>query len=173
MPSSKKTPNIQLNDWTGNEYVKRQDFCDDNNKIDTEIGNLKESIKNIDLVDSKVKVTDLNNKFTGTTLDKVLDEIDDKIKETRNKIDEKLKITYSEVTLEASSWSEQTYSLEATYPSTVYDLEVELSGNATKELAKVWSRAIPVESPDGKNIIKLLGIVPSVNIPVRVKAVKK
>lgn len=142
-------------------------------KIDTEIGELKESIKNIDLVDSKVKVTDLNNKFTATTLDKVLDEIDDKIKETRNKIDEKLKITYSEVTLESSKWSGQTYSLEATYPSATYDIEIELSGNATKELAKVWSRAIPVESPDGKNIIKLLGIVPSVNIPVRVKAVKK
>lgn len=173
MPSAKKTPNIQLNQWVGEEYVKRQDFVDDNLKIDTEIGELKESIKNIDLVDSKVKVTDTNNKFTGTTLDKVLDEIDDKIVDTSNKIDEKLKITYTEVTLEASSWSGRTYSLEATYPSNTYDLEVELSGNATKELAKVWSRAIPVESPDGKNIIKLLGIVPSVNIPVRVKAVKK
>lgn len=86
MPSSKKTPNIGLNDWTGNEYVKRQDFCDDNNKIDTEIGKLKESIKNIDLVDNKVKVTDLNNKFTGTTLDKVLDEIDDNIKGNTDKI---------------------------------------------------------------------------------------
>ena len=87
MPSSKKTPNIGLNDWTGNEYVKRQDFCDDNLKIDTEIGNLKKSMENIDLVDSKVKVTDLNNKFTGTTLDKVLDEIDDKIVDTSDKVD--------------------------------------------------------------------------------------
>lgn len=87
MPSSKKTPNIGLNDWTGNEYVKRQDFCDDNNKIDTEIGKLKESIKNIDLVDSKVQVEDKNNKFTATTLDKVLDEIDDKIVDTSNKVD--------------------------------------------------------------------------------------
>lgn len=87
MPSSKKTPNIGLNDWTGNEYVKRQDFCDDNLKIDTEIGNLKKSMENIDLVDSKVKVTDLNNKFTGTTLDKVLDEIDDKIIDTSYKVD--------------------------------------------------------------------------------------
>lgn len=87
MPSAKKTPNISLNDWTGNEYVKRQDFCDDNNKIDTEIGKLKESIKNIDLVDSKVQVEDKNNKFTATTLDKVLDEIDDKIVDTSNKVD--------------------------------------------------------------------------------------
>ena len=56
-------------------------------KIDTEIGNLKKSIENIDLVDSKVQVEDKNNKFTGTTLDKVLDEIDDKIKDTSDKVD--------------------------------------------------------------------------------------
>lgn len=87
MPSAKKTPNIQLNQWVGEEYVKRQDFVDDNLKIDEEIGNLKESIKNIDLVDSKVKVTDTNNKFTGTTLDKVLEEIDDKIVDTSDKVD--------------------------------------------------------------------------------------
>lgn len=87
MPSAKKTPNIQLNQWVGEEYVKRQDFVDDNLKIDTEIGNLKKSMENIDLVDSKVKVTDLNNKFTATTLDKVLDEIDDKIDDTSNKVE--------------------------------------------------------------------------------------
>lgn len=87
MPSAKKTPNINLNNWSGNERVYRQDFCDDNLKIDTEIGDLKEAIKNIDLVDSKVKITDKNNKFTGTTLDVVLDEIDDSIKENTNKID--------------------------------------------------------------------------------------
>ena len=87
MPSAKKTPNIGLNNWVGEEYVKRQDFVDDNLKIDTEIGNLKKSMENIDLVDSKVKVTDTNNKFTATTLDKVLDEIDDKIVDTNDKVD--------------------------------------------------------------------------------------
>ena len=85
----------------------------------------------------------------------------------------KLKATYTEVTLEATSWSEQTYSLESTYPSDTYDIEIELSGNATKEIAKVWGKVIPVPSPDEKNIIKALGTVPSINIPIRVKAVKK
>lgn len=175
-----KTKTIGLNQYEGSDYVKMADFNADNLAIDNAIKEdratmkrIEDNVNGMELVDSKIRITDAQSHFIGTTLDKVLDEIDDKIKEIRNKIDEKLKITYSEVTLEASSWSEQTYSLEATYPSTVYDLEVELSGNATKELAKVWSRAIPVESPDGKNIIKLLGIVPSVNIPVRVKAVKK
>ncbi len=41
MPSEAKTPNIGLNQWTGNEYPKRQDYIDDNLIIDTEIGNLK------------------------------------------------------------------------------------------------------------------------------------
>lgn len=87
MPSAKKTPNIQLNDWTGNEYVKRQDFCDDNLKIDKAIGDLKKSIENIDLADTNISITDPKNKFEGTTLDKVLDEIDDKIVDTNNKVD--------------------------------------------------------------------------------------
>lgn len=56
-------------------------------KIDAEIGNLKKSMENIDLVDSKVQVEDKNNKFTATTLDEVLDEIDDKIVDTSNKVD--------------------------------------------------------------------------------------
>lgn len=41
MPSVNKTANIGLNQWQGNEYPKRQDFVDDNIKVDTEIGNLK------------------------------------------------------------------------------------------------------------------------------------
>lgn len=56
-------------------------------KIDKAVGDLKTAMENIDLVDSKVKVTDTNNKFTATTLDKVLDEIDDKIVDTSNKVD--------------------------------------------------------------------------------------
>lgn len=35
MPSANKTPNYELNQWQGNEYPKRQDFLDDNAKIDT------------------------------------------------------------------------------------------------------------------------------------------
>lgn len=40
MPSANKTT-IGLNQWQGNEYPKRQDFVDDNQIIDDEIGNLK------------------------------------------------------------------------------------------------------------------------------------
>ncbi len=61
------------------------------------------------IVDSKVKVTDLNNKFTATTLDKVLDEIDDKIVDTSNKVDNidlaanKVKYTDTTTQIEATN----------------------------------------------------------------------
>lgn len=169
MPSANKTPNINLSQWAGNEYVKRQDFCDDNLIIDREVGELK---------------TNLGNKETLTTSKKddlvvAVNEVNKISKENKTSIDNtktevgKLKATYSEVTLEAANWSGQTYSLEATYPSATYDIEIELSGNATKDIAKVWGKVIPVPSPDKQNIIKALGTVPTVNIPIRIKAVKK
>lgn len=43
MPSINKTNNIGLNQWAGYEYPKRQDFLDDNEIIDCEIGNLKKN----------------------------------------------------------------------------------------------------------------------------------
>ena len=187
MPSANKTPNINLSQWAGNEYVKRQDFCDDNLIIDREIKKNSDKIGNLPTLtttrkDSLVnavneldgEVGNLSN-LTTTKKDNLVNAINEvKAIADKNKTDVgKLKATYTEVTLEATSWSGQTYSLEATYPSATYDIEIELSGNATKEIAKVWGKVIPVPSPDGKNIIKALGTVPSINIPIRVKAVKK
>ena len=37
MPAANKTDNIELNQWLGNEYPKREDFNADNLKIDTAI----------------------------------------------------------------------------------------------------------------------------------------
>lgn len=54
MPSANKTPKLGLNQWLGNEYVKRQDFVEDNKKIDDAFSELDETIKNIDLSSSKV-----------------------------------------------------------------------------------------------------------------------
>lgn len=55
MPSKNKTTNLGLNQWLGNEYVKRQDFVEDNKKIDDAFSELDETIKNIDLSSTKVK----------------------------------------------------------------------------------------------------------------------
>jgi len=50
MPSVSKTPNYELNQWQGNEYPKRQDFVDDNEKIDAQ---MKSNSNNI--IDHKEK----------------------------------------------------------------------------------------------------------------------
>ena len=135
---------------------------DNMDKIDKAVGELK---------------TNLGNKEALTTSKKddlvvAVNEVNKLAKENKTNV-EKLVASYAEVTLETGKWSGQTYSLEATYPSATYDIEIELSGNATKDIAKIWGKVIPVPSPDGKNIIKSLGTVPSINIPIRVKAVKK
>lgn len=87
MPSAKTTPNLGLNAWEGNETVRREDFYNDNQKVDKAVGDLKTAIENIDLADTNISITDAKNKFEGTTLDKVLDEIDDKIVDTNDKVD--------------------------------------------------------------------------------------
>lgn len=48
MPSENKTPNLGLNQWQGNEYVKRQDFVEDNYKIDQGFENLKKKIGSLE-----------------------------------------------------------------------------------------------------------------------------
>ncbi|HAR86519.1 MAG TPA: hypothetical protein DCR69_12380 [Clostridium sp.] len=61
MPSANKTPNIGLNNWEGNEYVKRQDFINDNLKIDEKFGEVDEHLG------EKVNYTDLTPVVTAGT----------------------------------------------------------------------------------------------------------
>lgn len=63
MPSENKTPNYGLNQWQGNEYVKRQDFVDDNLKIDTELKRIENKVDGIE-----VPVTSINDKTGAVTL---------------------------------------------------------------------------------------------------------
>lgn len=57
MPSVQKTPNLGLNKWQGNEYAKRADFVDDNEKIDKAVGNLASAINDFSKK-SKIVVTE-------------------------------------------------------------------------------------------------------------------
>lgn len=43
MPSMNKTPTIGLNQWTGNEFPKREDFAADNATIDAAVKSLREA----------------------------------------------------------------------------------------------------------------------------------
>ena len=74
MPSANKTSNIGLNQWLGNEYVKRQDFVDDNRIIDEEIGKIKENIENIS---TDAKGTSFDNSDNGMTATNVQDAIEE------------------------------------------------------------------------------------------------
>lgn len=82
MPSVNKTPNIGLNNWKGNEFPKRQDFVDDNFKIDEEIHNLKTKVENIDTTAEKTTIKDANNYFTSDNVEGALSEIMVKVNAT-------------------------------------------------------------------------------------------
>lgn len=62
MPSENKTPNLELNQWKGNEYPKRTDFIEDNKKIDEAYKELKDSIKD------GGKVSSVNGKIGDVVL---------------------------------------------------------------------------------------------------------
>lgn len=47
MPSANKTPIVGLNQWQGNEHVKRQDLVDDNFNTEKKIKELQEGLNNI------------------------------------------------------------------------------------------------------------------------------
>lgn len=85
-----------------------------------------------------------------------------------------LKPTITTTTLLASSWDSatKTYSFETKYPYATYDLEIALDSTATAEQAEAFNCAQIIGSATS-NIIKAYGIIPTVNIPVIVKVVKK
>lgn len=70
MPSENKTPNYGLNQWQGNEYVKRQDFVADNLIIDKELKNLDNRVISqtgqIGTISENIKIkTNINILATG------------------------------------------------------------------------------------------------------------
>ena len=77
-----KTETIKLNQYEGSDYVKMADFNNDNLLIDkafkddrAKIKQIEDNVNGMELVDTKVRITDKQNHFTGTTLDVVLDEL--------------------------------------------------------------------------------------------------
>ena len=77
-----KTKTIGLNQYVGTDYVRMSDFNEDNRLIDeaikqdrAKIDAFEGKIAGIELVDTKVKITDAKGHFTGDTLDKVLEEL--------------------------------------------------------------------------------------------------
>ena len=80
--------------------------------------------------------------------------------------------TFSQYTILTSDWSGGVYSFESDFPNATYDIEIELDSTATESQVEAWSSA-KVTSVFGTNTMKALGDVPTVDIPVIVKAVVK
>lgn len=85
MPSEIKTPNIGLNQWQGNEYVKRQDFVDDNNKIDNEIGKIKKQMESISPDASSITYDNTTSELESDNVQDAIDEVNEKAKSALSK----------------------------------------------------------------------------------------
>lgn len=83
------------------------------------------------------------------------------------------KPTIASTTLAVASWSNGVYSFESTYPNANYNIDVEPDGyTITDAQFKAWNEAKIVGNSNG-NTIKALGTVPTVAIPVVVRATPK
>lgn len=87
-------------------------------------------------------------------------------------ISDYVKATYTAVTLLSSGWSNKTYSLESDYPNASYNIVVSVAPNATVAQYDAFSKA-KICGNATSNILTALGTVPTVNIPIIVKAVRK
>lgn len=75
-------------------------------------------------------------------------------------------------TLFASSWSDNTYSFESMYPKDIYDIEISVDGSATEDQINAFGSAI-ICGNYNSNIIIAKGNVPTEDIPIIIKVVKK
>lgn len=72
----------------------------------------------------------------------------------------------------ASLWVNRSYSFESVYPSSQYDIAIEVAPTATAEQFEAFGGAMICGSADS-NVATALGDVPTVDIPVIIKAVRK
>ena len=129
-----KTETIKLNQYEGSDYVKMADFNNDNLLIDNafkedraKMKEIEDNVNGMELVDSKIRITDAQEHFIGTTLDKVLDEL-------------KKDVSSISTTASGTSYTDTTTQLGATnvqqaieaLTTKVKALETELNGQTTR-----------------------------------------
>lgn len=129
-----KTSTIGLNQYVGSDYVKMADFNADNLLIDNafkddraKMKEIEDNVNGMELVDSKIRITDAQSHFTGETLDVVLDEL-------------KTDVSSIETTATGTSYTDATTQLGATNVQQAIEkivekvnaLETELNGQVTR-----------------------------------------
>ena len=86
MPSQVKTPNIGLNQWAKNESPMRQDFIDDNFKIDDAYAKLKNEIDSKSTDAAGTSYDNTNSKLTSTNVQGSIDEVNAKAEQNKTSI---------------------------------------------------------------------------------------
>lgn len=129
-----KTSTIGLNQYVGSDYVRMADFNADNLLIDNafkedraKMKQIEDNVNGMELVDSKIRITDAQSHFTGETLDVVLDEL-------------KTDVSSISTTASGTSYTDTTTQLGATNVQQAIEkivekvkaLETELNGQVTK-----------------------------------------
>lgn len=129
-----KTSTIGLNQYVGSDYVRMADFNADNLATDNaikedraKIKQIEDNVNGMELVDSKIRITDAQSHFTGETLDKVLDEL-------------KTDVSSISTTASGTSYTDTTTQLGATnvqqaieaLVTRVKALETEVTGQTTR-----------------------------------------
>ena len=79
---------------------------------------------------------------------------------------------YANATMLASKWNNKVYDFTAEYPSDAYNIDIAPSDLCTDTQIKAWSFAMIVGSST-KNTCKAYGNVPTVDIPVVIRAIRK
>lgn len=88
------------------------------------------------------------------------------------KDDKRFTPVFVEAVMLASGWVDNAYSFEETYPHAGYNIEVGVANTATVEQFEAFGAAMICGSADS-NIATALGDVPTVDIPIIIKAVAK
>ena len=89
-----------------------------------------------------------------------------------DKIDELLGRKTVTAAMLASGWSGNTYSFESTYPKASNDISIEVAPTATAEQFEAFGGAMICGSADS-NVATAVGDVPTIDIPIIIKVVKK
>lgn len=83
------------------------------------------------------------------------------------------KATSVATTLSASNWSNGAYDFTSTYPTSNYDVVIQPDGyTITSDQYTAWCKA-QIVGNSNTNVIKALGTVPTVDIPVSLRIIPK
>ena len=80
--------------------------------------------------------------------------------------------TYTTSTLGKSGWASKAYSFEIDYPNEKYDISISVAPTATSTEFDAFANAKICGSAD-RNSVTAIGTVPTIDIPIIIKAVSK